>query len=171
MGYFEVLKKLWPVPDMTGELDHDLGIEGKYLDQADSSARVQLNQFFPDTATGYDMTNWMTLTDTTDQTGCLYVMEQLKKKDGWMNPAYFVDLCNRYNLDATVYEGIGDMFILGPAVNASLLPHALYNENQRWVWTLDTTGTIDSTTKSKLQMKIIEQSPAWTQTNFNGTIA
>jgi hypothetical protein len=172
MPYYEVLKKLWPVLDMTGELDHDLGIEGKYLDLADSSARAQLNQFYPNTATGYDMTNWMLLTDTTNRAGCLCVMGQLKKKDGWMNPDYFVDLCGRYNLDATVYEGIGDMFRCGfSAPPATPLPHATYEMDHLWTWLIDTTGTVDSTTKSKLQTKIIEQSPAWTEVSFGGTLA
>jgi uncharacterized protein YmfQ (DUF2313 family) len=172
MNHYEILKKLWPIPDMTGELDHDLGIEGKYLDEADSSTRNQLSEFFPDTADGSALTNWETLTDTTDQSSCTYVMQQLKKKDGWMSPNYYIGLCNRYGLDATIHEGLTDMFILGPvSPPASALPHAIADATHLWTWSVDTTGTIDSTQKSILQTKIIEQAPAWTRVSFTGTLA
>jgi len=170
-SHYEVLKKLFPVRDMTGEIDNDLSIEGKYLDLADTTAQSQLNQFFPDMADGSALTSWMALTDTTDQTSALYVMEQLKKVDGWMSPNYYVSLCSRYGLDATVYEGIDDVFILAVSPIASSLPHAVYDTTHQYTWIVDTTGTIDSTVKGILQNKIIDRAPAWTKVSFTGSIA
>lgn len=172
MRYYNVLKQLFPVPDMTGVLDPDLSLEGKYLDISDSSAQAQIDQLFPSTSDSSALDDWLFFTDTTDQSSCLSVFTDFKKRDGWMNPDYYTGLCNKYGLDATVYEGLDDMFILGPVVPpASALPHAIYDQTHAWTWRVDTAGAIDSTSKSILTEKIITRAPAWTQVSFSGTIA
>ena len=171
MSYYDFLKQLNPLTDLTGVIEPDMVIKGKWLDSVDSSAQSELDQMFPSTTDSSALADWMTFTDTTDQSSCLQVFSDFKNKTGWMNPNYFVGLCNRYGLDATVHEGVEDMFILAPSSHASLLPHALWDTPHRWTWILDTTGAVDSTTKSLLQTKIINGAPAWTHVGFTGSIA
>ena len=165
--YFDALKKMFPVSDMAGVLDSDLGLEAKYLDEADGTAVAQLDQLFPDTSDGSSLQAWLDFTDTTEQSDCLGVFENFKVRDGMMNPDYYISLCSRYGLDATVYEGIDDMFRVG----STELPHALYAETWRWTWSIDTTGTIDATAKSYLKTEIADRAPAWTQVSFTGSLA
>ena len=170
-SHYEALKKLFPVPELAGVLDDDLSLEGKYLDAADSTAATLLSEFYPDTADSTVQQQFFSMTDSTDLAGCLYTFGLLKQKTGLLNPEFFIDLCGRYSLDATVHEGMEDMFILAVSPNASHLPHAVYDTPHKWTWSIDTTGTIDSTQKQILQAKIIERAPAWTAVSFTGSLS
>ena len=168
--YYSALKKLFPVPELEGVIDDDLTLEGKYLGLADTTASTLLAEFFPDTADSTVQAQFFAMTDSTDLAGCLYTFSLLPKKTGLLNPTAYVNLCSNYGLDSTVHEGMEDMFILAPAPNASHLPHVIWDINHKWTWSVDTTGTIDSTQKQILQNKIIERAPAWTEVSFTGSL-
>jgi uncharacterized protein YmfQ (DUF2313 family) len=162
-----VAYSLYPVPDMTGVYQNDVFIDSTNLDLYDTSAIYQLDQFFPSTSDHDSTAAWLTFTDSTTQSNCLRTISNFKAREGWMNSNYFIGLCKIYGLTATITAGYSNLFLVG----ITSVPNEVYDLTGIWVWTITTTGTIDTTIKQILQQKIYSQSPAWTQVIFAGTLA
>ena len=172
MSHFEVLKKLFPVKDMTGELDNDLIIEGKYLDQVDSTASQLALEIFPNTSTLL-LSDWERVYDTTAngdsarQAAVTTAMKVLSNKDGRLNDNYFVSLAASLGYDSTVVEGPSMFIIADKSSQATHLPAPLYDQEQVWSWTLDSTGSTVPADRTALMTLIIEKAPAFSQVSFN----
>lgn len=178
MYHYDMLKKLFPVKDMTGELDNDLAIEGKYLDQVDATASQLAREEFPDTATVL-LSDWERTFDTTAvgdsarQAAIVAAERIVVNKDGRLNPNYYVSLAAGLGYDSTVVEG-PPMFIVAftsptsiPPGPATLLPGQVYEPQVLWTWTLDSTGSTVATDRTNLMNLIIDRNPAYTRVNFN----
>lgn len=170
--YYSVLKKLFPVRDCTGELDHDLSIEGKYMDQVDSTAQMLNREFFPDTAT-YLLSDYEHVFDTTAATlssrrAAVVAAERvLVNKSGRLNADYYVSLANGLGYDSTIYEA-SDMFIVAATTPpATTLPGAVYEATALWTWQLDSTGSLDPNDQQTLRNLINETAPAYTKVIYN----
>ena len=172
MGHFEVLKILFPVKDMTGELDNDLAIEGKYLDQVDSTASQLALEFFPNTSTLL-LSDWERTYDTTGtsigdrQNAVEAAVRVAVNKDGRLNPDYYVSLAGGLNYDSTIHEGPNMFLVAATTPPATVLPGILYNTEVLWIWTIDSTGSITPNDRTGLMDLIKERAPAFTQVNFN----
>ena len=171
MSHFEVLKKLFPVKDMTGELDNDLAIEGKYLDQVDSTAGQLSLEFFPDTAnvllSDWERTFDTTATSLSSRRAAVVAAERvLVNKDGRLNPSYYIGLADGAGYDSTVREGPGMFIVANTSPPATLLPGALWNAEALWIWTMDSTGSTNANDRTNFMNLITERVPAFTQVNF-----
>jgi uncharacterized protein YmfQ (DUF2313 family) len=168
MSHFEVLKKLFPVRDMTGELDNDLTIEGKYMDQVDSTASQLALEFYPNTSTLL-LSDWERVYDTTAvgdssrQDAVETAMRVVVNKDGRLNPSYYVGLAAGLGYDSTVIES-PDMFIVAnTSPPATVLPGILYEITELYTWYLDSTGSTVPADRTSLMNLINDRVPAFTK--------
>ena len=171
--YYSVLKKLFPVTDMTGQLDHDLAIEGKYLGRSDTSAQQLRADMFPDTVSAAMVGNWERVWDTTGsglagQRAALVAAERIVvNKQGRLNPSYFVSIALGHGYDSTVVEHGTLMFKVGNSIPpATALPGQLYESTFLYEWDLDSTGSTNAVDQTSLISAIQERAPAWTMINF-----
>lgn len=58
MNHSDVLKLLFPVPDVGGSFSQDIGIEGAHLDTLKTAADNLLLELFPDTCTAATISDW-----------------------------------------------------------------------------------------------------------------
>ena len=175
--HYYVLKKLFPILDLQGDFDNDLTIEGKYLDQEFYQNQNDLTpNLFPDTAeySGLlpEFERMFGLqgsgTDAQRQAAVVAAEQKLINKNGKMNPAFYIALgASLGYTDVTIHEGIKDVFILANAPNQSVLPHALYNQEHIWVWTIETAMIIPgSIAAQQWEHLITSAAPAFSQVIF-----
>jgi len=172
MTHYDALKKLFPVKDMTGELDNDLIIEGKYLDQVDSTATSLALEFFPTSSTLL-LSDWERTYDTTAigdssrQAAIETAMRVIVNKDGRLNPSYYVTLADAAGYDSTVIEGPNMFVVAATSPPASTLPGQLYEMSGLYTWSLDSTGSTTPADRTNLMSLIVEKAPAFSLVTFN----
>ena len=174
MYHYDMLKKLFPVRDTTGELDNDLAIEGKYLDQVDSTASQLALEFFPDTATVL-LSDWERVFDSTGagdsaRQEALRAAERVViNKDGRLNPSYYVSIAAGLGYDSTVIEGPNMFIVANTSPPATQLPGQVYEITDLYTWTLDCTGSAVPADRTSLMDLINPKIPAFSKLIYNFT--
>jgi uncharacterized protein YmfQ (DUF2313 family) len=174
--HYYALKKVFPIQSLAGDLDNDLTIEGKYLDQVFYQDQNELTpNLFPDTATSDallpDFERLFNLpgtgTDAQRQAAVTAAEQQLINKNGKMNPAFYIALGVTLGYtDVSIHEGVNDMFILAYAPNQSVLPHALYDLSHTWVWTITSSMIPVGVARDQWEFLITNAAPAFSKVIF-----
>ncbi len=171
--HYYALKKAWPLPDMTGELDNHFEIIGHQFDNIYFRGNDLENEIFPDTAIEllgnyeqeYDTTNAGSI--AARQANIVAHERVLVNKSGRMTPQYYVNIAAGLGYDSTVVEHAGDMFIVASTEPpATPLTHALWESSHRWTWDLDSTGSTVPADRTNLMDVITKAAPAFTKVNF-----
>ena len=97
MIHKDVLKVLFPVPDVGGDFDADVTIEGSYLDALKTSAESLLLELFPDTCTAATISDWERIYGIVPESGAALADRRLaviqkKRLRRKLTRAYFVIL-------------------------------------------------------------------------------
>lgn len=109
MNHSDVLKLLFPLKDIGGTFDQDIGIEGAYLDALKTSADNLLSELFPDTCTAATIADWERIygiipaaADTLGQRQAAVVQKKrLRRK---LTRAYFVALAAAVGYNIIIEE-------------------------------------------------------------------
>jgi hypothetical protein len=167
--HYYALKKIFPVKNLVGELDNDLMIEGRYLDNCYFQGNDLETEIFPDTATNGDMTrSFERLFDTTNMAQVASKYEDLVNKDRKLNPATYIQDASAFGYNSSIYEGYHDMFVIDyNTLVATHLPGQLWDSGRNWTWIMDSTGSIVPSDRTSLMQAIIPRAPAFTKVEFN----
>lgn len=172
MSHYNVLRKIYPIRDMTGEIDNDLSIKGKYMDQVDATSNVLHQELFPNTSTlmlsSYERVfDTTAVGDTSRQNAIVAAERVMVNKDGRLNPAYYIALADSLGYDATIYESPNMFTVSATSPPATELPGILYDQEVLWTWYLDSTGSTAPNDRTNLMNIVTERSPAFSKVIYN----
>jgi len=175
-SHYEVLKKLFPLNELGGEIDNDLTIKGKYLDKVYTSTGDLNNQIFPDTAgvTGLlsDYNRILDLgstgiSESQQQYNAVQAIRKVINKKGLLNKQHFINIGIELGYtDVTIYEYFNDMFVLANSPKASALPHAIYNQDHAFIWSIKSLMIPAGSVRAQWEALILSLAPAFTEVLF-----
>jgi len=166
--HYYSLKKIFPVPDMTGYFDDDLDIEGKYLDNAYYQAMGILDELFPLSSDDL-LPTWEGLFGLPD-TGSITARQQavsvkeqvVVSKNSRLSKQYYIDIAATMGYTITITEGVDHMFIVAStSPPASTITGQLYDADDIFEWTIH--GTIPLANRPVFEETMNALSPAWTR--------
>lgn len=170
--HYNALRKIFPAPQIAGNLDDDLHIEGRFLDYAYFRAGYRdnglLQQIFPNLGTElYD--DWERLygikgnsdEDTTTRQNA--ILAAIRSR-GALDTGYFEDLATTLGYTITITEGSALIFRVGDSTPpATQLPSALFDTTAMWTWYVEVSGVSSA---DDLEETFERLKPAWTQVVF-----
>ncbi len=138
MDNADVLKLLFPLPELGGVFQDDIDLEGRELDAVQTSAEQLLKEMHPDTAY-YLLDSWervYKLTPSSDdplQVRRDAVIQKMRARGG-LSRAYFIALAAVYGWTITIDE-------LQPFMCGwNCCGDSLYIEGVRWIWRVNVSG-------------------------------
>jgi uncharacterized protein YmfQ (DUF2313 family) len=138
MDNADVLKLLFPLPELGGVFQDDILLEGRELDAVQASAEQLLKEMHPDTAY-YLLGSWervYKLTPSSDdplQARRDAVIQKMRARGG-LSRAYFIALAAVYGWTITIDE------LLPFMCGWNRCGDSLYIEGVRWIWRVNVSG-------------------------------
>ena len=167
--YFQVLKKTNPLANIVqGAMDDNLGIQGKYLDQAYTSGQELLVDSFPDTAGGGMQTNWFNFLGVYTTAEALYIMGQLVQKRGRLSTTFYQNFATTWGYATNVFAHL-QFIVQDQHPPATQLPAQIWDATEIYTWTIQVVGLSPSDSPQYRQLfanAVNALKPAFTNVNI-----